>query len=716
MEVTTVGGGPGGLYASLLLKRAHPDWSVTVHERNPPDVTYGWGIVFPDRGLSTLAEADPETHADITEAFTEWEPFDIHYRGERYRCGGHRFASLMRTDLLDILQSRCREVGVELEFESEVTDPAARAVETDLLIAADGQHSPTRAAFADALGTETVEGDARFSWFGTDQPFEALSHVFVETDDGLWCAHTYPGRTSTFIVDCDPETWANAGFDELAEAEYLAYLEDAFADYLDGHALRSEQDRWRTFTTVRNDSWYHDNVVLVGDAAHTAHYSIGSGTTLALEDGIGLARAFDGYDGDLENALAEYESRRQSFVEPLQAAGERSRRHFESIRRFYGTPGPRFAAHHLTRSGRLTYGSLRARDPRYVDELDRWFAAAETPLPAEAIGDAPGPPADQPLALAGATLPNRFVGVAEPSWSSSEGTPSASALRAFVDRSRAGAGLALTEPLAVEASGRPTPGSPGLYDDDQRDSWTGAVEEARAAGDAVLGAHLVHAGARSARDPGVFGFDGSTPHSSAWAPPLRDAFAHPPSSFVPGAMSATSLTRVRDAFADVARRADEAGFGYLQLHAGPGTLLGAFHSPLANDRDDEYGGSPEARRRYPLEVVEAVSEAWPADAPLGVTLTVGSGAEEGLAMTETIAFASALADAGVDLVAPIPDPTGGPEPPDPAADRGGASDHLRHAADVRTLATPLATDRDTVDTLVATGRADCCTFAGALET
>ncbi|MFW6201382.1 MAG: FAD-dependent monooxygenase [Gemmatimonadota bacterium] len=280
MDVTTVGGGPGGLYASLLLKERHPDWSITVHERNPPDVTYGWGIVFPDRGLASLAEADPATHEAITASFDVWEPFDIHYRGERYRCGGHRFASLMRTDLLAILQDRCREVGVELAFESEVVDPAARAEDADLLVAADGIHSPTRDRFAEAFGTELAEGDARFSWFGTRRAFDALSHIFVENDDGIWCAHTYPGRTSTFIVDCDAETWANANLGTMAAADYLAYLEGVFADYLDGHAIRSQQDRWRTFTTVTNETWHHDNVVLVGDAAHTAHYSIGSGTTL----------------------------------------------------------------------------------------------------------------------------------------------------------------------------------------------------------------------------------------------------------------------------------------------------------------------------------------------------------------------------------------------------------------------------------------------------
>jgi anthraniloyl-CoA monooxygenase len=711
VEVSTVGGGPGGLYASLLLKRAHPEWSVTVYEQNPPDVTYGWGIVFPDRGLSNLHEADPETHAAITDAFTEWEPFDIHYRGERYRCGGHRFASIMRTDLLSILQSRCREVGVDLEFEAEVTDPAARAAEADLLVAADGLHSPTRSAFDDAFGTSTVEGEARFSWFGTDQQFDALSHVFVENDDGIWCAHTYPGRTSTFIVDCDAGTWRNAGLAGRPEAEYLEYLENVFADYLDGHAIRSQQDRWRTFTTVTNESWYHDNVVLVGDAAHTAHYSIGSGTTLALEDGIGLARALDGFDGDLEGALADYERRRQSFVEPLQHAGERSRLHFERIRRFFGADGPRFAAHHLTRSGRLTYGSLRSRDPEFVAALDRWFAANETPLPPEEIGEPAARPADQPLALRDVVVPNRFVGVCEPTWSAEGGRPAPSALEAFVERAAAGHGLVLSEPLAVTRSGRPTASSPGLYDAGHREVWSGAIGRARERGGAALGAHLVHAGPRSAAEPAVFGFGERTDRERAWAPPRHHEFPEPPEGFEPGAMSAADRDRVRDAFVDAAGRAAEAGFDHLQLHATHGSLLGAFLSPLTNDSADRYGGSPEARRRYPLEVVGAVREAWPDGRPLAVTLQVADWLPGGLDLVEGLRTAPSMEDRGVDLVAPVAGGLPGAERPDPNADVSGYSDNVRHGAGVATMATSLATDRDKVDTLVGTGRADLCTSA-----
>ncbi|MFC6723671.1 FAD-dependent monooxygenase, partial [Halobium palmae] len=374
MDVVTVGGGPGGLYASLLLKRANPTWDVTVYERNPRGVTYGWGIVLPNRTLSKLAEADGPSHEAIADTATRWEPFDLYYEGERYRSEGHAFMSLQRTDLLELLQERCEELGVDLVFDRPVEDPRDVAADADLVLGADGIHSETRRAFAAEFGADTVEGSTRFSWFGTNADFDALSHIFVENDDGIWCAHTYPGTTSTFIVDCDAKTWANARLDERSEEAYLAYLEDVFADHLDGHELLSQRDKWRTFTTVRNDSWRHENVVLLGDAAHTAHYSIGSGTTIALEDAIGLADAFDSR-GDVGSALSAYESGRRPVSESLQRAAERSRLHFEQIRRFFGLEGVQFALHHLTRSGRLSYDSMRRRDPALVASFDDWFAA-----------------------------------------------------------------------------------------------------------------------------------------------------------------------------------------------------------------------------------------------------------------------------------------------------------------------------------------------------
>ncbi|QLG61262.1 oxidoreductase [Halorarum salinum] len=709
MDVATIGGGPGGLYASLLLKRTHPDWTVTVHERNPPDVTYGWGIVLPKRTLSKLAEADGPSHDAIDGTATRWEPFDLYYGGERYRSHGHTFLSMMRTDLLALLQERCAEVGVELVFDHAVEDPDALAADADLVIAADGIHSGTREAFADEFGAETIDGETRFSWFGTDADFEALSHIFVENDDGIWCAHTYPGETSTFIVDCDRETWTNARLDERPEEEYLAYLEDVFADHLDGHDLLSQQDKWRTFTTVTNDRWHHGNVVLLGDAAHTAHYSIGSGTTIALEDAIGLADALDGFDGDVESALSAYESERRPASRSLQRAAERSRLHFEHIRRFFDLPGVQFALHHMTRTGRISYASMRRRDPDLVDQFDRWFAAATPGGPDEpASVSEPSPPLTRPLDLRGLRLRRRTVSVAGPTTSSVEGAPSDPQLAAFGERAASDAGLAITEPLAVSRDGRITPGSPGLYEDAHADAWRDAVDAARA----PTGTQLVHAGDRGAVQPRAFALEGPTRRNESWAPRIDDRYPNRPGTFSPGAMTREDLARVKRSFVDATERADDAGFDYLQLQFGNGYLPGSFLSPVTNDRADEYGGPVADRLRFPLEIAREVRAAWPESKPLGVALQATDWADGGLTLEESFEVGRALVDAGVDLLAPVAGGVSPHESPDDVEGLANYGDHLRNELDVPTMATVGATTADEVNTLVATGRADLCTYYG----
>lgn len=718
MQVHTVGGGPGGLYASLLLKQERPDWEVVVHERNPADVTYGWGIVFPSRTLSNLEAADPASHRAITEAFTRWEPFDTWVGGERYRMGGHTFASMMRTDLLAILQERCREVGVDLRFEDEVTDPQALAAEADLLLAADGIHSPTREAYAAELGTELVQGTARFSWFGTDADFEALSHIFVENDDGIWCAHTYPGPTSTFIVDCDAETWANSGLAEADEATYLAYLEDAFADHLDGQPLRSEQDRWRRFTTVTNERWHHGNVALVGDAAHTAHYSIGSGTTMAMEDAIGLARAFADHD-DRERALTAYERSRKPAAQTLQRAGERSRVHFEHIRRFFDQPGRQFTVHHLTRSGRLTYGSLRRRDPGFVAAHEREFAARAPGGPSDSAAvDDPAPPRAQPFDLRDLRLANRAVAPCPPTSSAVDGAPDATQVEALAARATRGASLVLAEPLAVDPDGRHTRGSPGLYEDAHADAWREGVEGVDSS-DVATGAVLTHAGRRAGEQPGsvagLGGGRGVDESPAAPSPVGPSPVAYDDGWPTPTPMDRDAMAGVRSAFVAAAERADAAGFDLLVIDAGGGSLLSQFLSPLANRREDEYGGPLENRVRFPGEVVGAVRETWPDGKPLGVRLQARDRAPGGLTLEDAFTAAADLDDRGVDLVAPVAGGQVPHETPDELRGPLWDSDDLRHEVGVPTLSTGSATTADDLDTAVGTARADLCAFDGRLR-
>jgi len=724
VEVAIVGGGPAGLYTGLLLGRDHPDWTVTVHERNPPGTAEGWGIVLPARTLGTLEAADAPTHAAIVDAAERWEPFDLVVDGRRHRSRGHGFASLLRTDLLDLLQDRCAEVGVDLAFERAVDDPRGLAAEADLLVGADGIASGVRDAYAEAFDPRLDGGPPWFSWFGTDAEFDALGHVFVGTDDGVWCAHVYPGPVSTFIVDGDAATWRASGFADASEAAIVDALERTFADALDGHGLRSQRNVWRPFTTVRTRSWHHDGVVLVGDAAHTAHYSIGSGTTMALEDAIALAGALGDDEPDLEVALAAYEAERRPAVASLQRAGERSRRHFANVRRFIGLEGDQFVLHHLTRTGRLTYASLARRDPDLVAAFDRWFAtqAPGGPDDPDAVED-PWPPLAQPLALRGLRLPNRTVRVIEPTASAVDGTPSwtwprvhpAAAAVGESNPSTSGVGLTLTEPLAVSAAGRRTPASPGLYDHDHEAAWRRRLE-GRPGTAGAAGVHLTHAGRHSAGRPQPLAFDRPLPRNEAWAPDLVEGF-RPRGAFERGALDDADRRRVEAAFVRATERADAAGFDLLQLDLGSDTLLGVRLAAATTPGPDD-DGSFDDRARFALGVVESVRDAWPSRKPLGVTLQVavgadGDGADHGcderpdaLGLEAAIDAGAALVDRGVDLLAPTLT----------AVDDGGwgapvygvanVADHLRNALGVPTLAAVGATTADEVNTLVATGRAD----------
>lgn len=703
MEVAVVGGGPGGLFASLLLKRDHPEWTVTVYEANEADVTYGWGIVFPARTLSNLEAADPDSHHDIADEVTRWQPFDLYHKGRRFRSTGHTFASLLRTDLLEILQQHARTRGVQLEFATEISAPKTLAEDVDLLIGADGIHSTTREAYAAEFGARKIEGETRFSWFGTRAEFEALSHVFVENEAGIWCAHTYPGPVRTFIIDCDAETWRNAGLTDMTEEGYLQYLESLFDEYLDGHELLSQQDRWRRFTTVKNRTWSHRNVVLIGDAAHTAHYSIGSGTTIAMEDAIALAAAFDEKGVETETALSAYEAERQPVARSLQLAGERSRVHFENIRRFYDLEGIQFVMHHLTRSGRLTYESMARRDPALVEEFEEWFASRVPKVPE------PARPNEQPFKVGDLVLPNRRVAVMEPTYASEGGHPSPAQCRGFIARDNGDHGLVLTDPLAISQDGRVTPGSPGLYTDAHRTAWAEAV----GAVDVPTGVQLYHAGHRGGMQAHPFALERPVPRNESWAPRLADQYPVRPGRYVPDRMNEDDLRRIRESYVRAAERADAAGFDYLQLHIGNGYLLGSFLSPQTNDRTDEFGGSLDGRMRFPVEVVEAVKASWPDGKPLGAAVQVTDWADGGPTMGDTLEVCRGLIDAGIDVIAPVVGKEIDTEDRHSIHGLANYTDHIRNELGVSTMATVQAVTTDEVNTLVGTGRADLCTYFGA---
>jgi len=706
VRIAIVGGGPAGLYCGLLLKRLDPGREITIYERNPPDATYGWGVVFSERTLGAFQDADYKTYREITDRFVLWEAMDIVYRGEVIHTRGQAFAGIARTALLGILQRRCAELDVALRFRTEVGDDLRTLGGDDLIVAGDGVNSVVRAAYARAFRPTIRHGVARYIWLGTHRPYDAFTFIFRETPHGLFQAHVYPfdGTASTFIVECPEAVWQRAGLAAMGEAEGIAFCERLFTAELRGHRLLSNNSRWITFPTLTTQTWHHGKVVLLGDAAHTAHFSIGSGTKLAMEDAIALAGALE-QRTDLEAALDYFEADRRPVVEAFQEAAADSQRYFEHIDRYTHMGPIQFAFHLLTRSGRMTCDDLRLRDPSLVARAAAWVAMEE-----DAGGPAPlnvPSPALIPLHLRGVTLPNRIALAAPPTETAREGIPDAAYAEALVSLARRGAGAILTEPVAVSAGGRVTPGSPGLYSPEHRAAWARIASAVRDTG-GRLALHVAHAGRRGATRSREFGLDRPLA-AGGWpllaASPLRYTPSHP----VPREMTRMDMARVREDFARAARMAAEAGVDLLVLSLAHGYLLGGFLSPVANVRKDEYGGTVERRMRFPLEVVEAVREAWPADRPLGATLCAEDGVPGGTPIEDAVAVARTLRARGVDLMlvsAGQTTPSGIPR-----YDRRylpALSDQVRNEARVATLAAGVLTSLNDVETIVAGGQADLC--------
>lgn len=731
MRVVVLGGGPAGLYFALLAKKADARREVLVLERNPPDATYGWGVVFSEETLGALRDADRPSYDALTESFASWGAIDVRYRGEVVRSRGHTFAGVARTTLLGILQRRCAELGVRLEFGREVTDPA-ELPEADLVAGADGVNSLLRRTHETAFRPSLDVHATKYIWLGTDFAFDAFTFIFRESEHGLFQAHAYPydARASTFIVECHESTWRRAGLDRATEEESIRFCEKLFAEDLGGHPLLSNRSQWTSFVTVRCESWHTGNLVLLGDAAHTAHFTIGSGTKLAMEDAVALAGALERHR-DLETALTHYEMERQPLVERFQEAARESATYFESVSRYAGFEPIQFAFNLLTRSGRLTHLELEKRDPRFVAALDAWFAErAAGPLggpgaaplggPAGAARAAPDtlgptvhrlvapPPVLTPFRLRSLTLPNRVVVATVGEDDAPDGLPGEGQRRRALEAAAAGAGLVLTEFVAVSPAGRITSGTPVLSEEGQARAWREVVEALHGAG-ALAGVRLGHAGPRGATRPRRAGLDRPLPQP--WPLLAASGVRYAPWMPLPVPMTGADMAAVREAFARAAILAAGVGFDLLQLDLSHGYLLASFLSPLTNRRRDAYGGSLEGRRRYPLEVLTAVREAWAQDRPLAVRLTVTDWAPGGPGPDEGVAIARALSGAGCDLVEPVAGQTIWADHPDfrrlylvPLSDR------VRNEAGVPTLVGGRITTADEANTVLAAGRADLCLF------
>jgi anthraniloyl-CoA monooxygenase len=704
MRIVTVGGGPAGLYFSLLMKKADPTHEVTVLERNPPDATYGWGVVFSEETLGALRDADMPTYDEINDSFAKWNAIDIRYRGQTIRSRGHAFSAISRKRLLDVLQRRCRQLGVELRFltevapGSELADPSS----ADLVVGADGVNSLLRTQHAEALRPSLDVHRTKFIWFGTDLVFRAFTFIFRQNEHGLFQVHAYPfdAATSTFIVECPEETWRGAGLDQADEEESIAYCQKLFAEDLGGRSLMSNRSLWVSFATVRNQTWHDGNMVLLGDAAHTAHFTIGSGTKLAMEDAVALAQSL-ARRRDLEAALTDFELERQPLVERFQQAALESSSYFENVNRYATFEPVQFAFNLLTRSGRITHLELEKRDPRFVAAVDSWFASRTDE------GRLAPPPLFSGLALRGVQLANRVVLSPAGQDSADEGTPNedAAMLREAAD---AGAGLVLTEFLAVSAHGRIGAGTPGLYADAHASTWGRMVEAVHASSPSRVGARVGHSGSRGATRPRVDGLD--RPMSEgAWPLLAPSAIPYTRLGQVPHPMSAAKMGEVKEDFASAAEYARAAGFDLLELDMSHGYLLASFLSPLTNRRTDEYGGSLANRMRYPLEVLEVVRAAWPSERPLAVRLTATDWLPGGFDIEDAVAVARELHARGCDLVQVVAGQT--VEHDRPVYGRFYLvpySDRVRNEVAIPTLVSGGLTTADEINTILAAGRADLC--------
>jgi anthraniloyl-CoA monooxygenase len=682
--VHIIGAGPAGLYLAILLKKADREHDVAVIERNAPDATFGWGVVFSEETLGALRDADPESHLQITDTFARWPAIDIHHRGRALRSRGHAFSAIPRKLLLHILQLRAREVGAELRFDTEVTDVSEPGA--DLVVGADGVNSLVRRTYAADFGERVAPQGCKYVWFGTDLVLDAFTFIFKATEAGLVQVHAYPfdEHTSTWIVECPEHTWRRLGFDAMDEAESLQACEALFAEELQGHRLMSNRSLWTSFLLVRNESWHRGNVVLLGDAAHTAHFSIGSGTKLAMEDAIALSQAFLRHPHDRERALVDYELERQPVVERFQQAAGDSAAYFSRVEQYAHMDPMPFAFNLLTRSGRVTHANLAQRDPQFVRVLDAWFH-----------GGVPGAVAPPPLFAPWRDLRNRVVRAgAEP-----ERMP---------ELARTGAGLVLAGPVATTLDGRIAPDTPTLHEDEAVAAWGGLVDEVHASG-AHAGVLLTHAGRRGSTRPRARGADLPL-REGGWPLIAPSPVAYAPRMPAPRAMDVDTMGAVSDAFAAAARRATDAGFDVLELDMGHGYLLASFLSPESNRRTDEYGGDLAGRLRFPLQVLDAVREAWPEDRLLAVRLNVMDGTRHGLRLAEGIAIARELAGHGCGLVHVVAGQTV-PEAAHAEYRRGfltPLADRVRAEARVPTLVGGYLTTPDEANTILGAGRADLC--------
>lgn len=709
LRVACLGGGPAGLYLAISMKRRNPSHHVVVVERNRADDTFGWGVVLSNETLDNLEANDPVSAAAIRGSFVYWDDIAVHYRGQVMRSGGHGFSGIGRRRLLDILQDCARDLGVELRFEQEVDNLDAWR-DWDLVVGADGVNSKVRASRADVFRPDIDVRVCKYIWLGTRQKFdEAFTFVFEETPHGWVWAHAYQfdAETATFIVECSEGTWRRSGFDRMDQAETLAACETIFARNLGGHSLLTNArhlrgSAWLNFNRVLCERWSDGNVVLLGDAAATAHFSIGSGTKLAMESAAALAECVD-REPDLARALRRYEDERRTEVLKLQSAARNSVEWFENVERYLHLDPVQLNYSLLTRSQRISHENLRERDPQWLGQAERWFEFAS----AGRASERPRAPMFVPFRVRDLELVNRIVVSPMDQYKAVDGTPGDWHLVHYGERAKGGAGLVMTEMTCVTAEGRISPGCTGMYAPEHEDAWRRIVQFVHTETAAKFGIQLGHSGPKGSTQLGWEEADAPLA-SGNWEVIGPSGVPWSPANQVPRVMARADMDAVRDAFVAAARMAERSGFDWLELHCAHGYLLSAFITPLSNRRTDEYGGSLENRLRFPLEVFRAVRAAWPSGKPMSVRISahdwVGT---EGVMPEDAVAIAKAFADAGADLIDVSAGQTStAARPVYGRMFQTPFSDRIRNEAGLKTMAVGNIYEPDHVNSILMAGRAD----------
>jgi anthraniloyl-CoA monooxygenase len=710
MKIACIGGGAAGLYFAISMKLRDPGHDIHVIERNAHDNTFGWGVVFSDATIQNLRDNDPESAQEILDSFAHWDDIDVHFKGTTVTSGGHGFCGIARSRMLDILQRRAAALGIPITFETEV-ESLEPYLGYDLVVAADGLNSRVREAYADKFQPSVDERENRFIWLGTPHKFDAFTFIFIETEEGWVWAHAYrfDDDTCTFIVEMSEDTWQALGLGKMPISEGVAWCENLFAEYLGGDKLLNNaphpsDEAWRKFPAISCAHWSFDNVVLMGDAAHTAHFSIGSGTKLAFEDAISLADLIT-EKSDLKAAFAVYEDERRLEVIKLQSAARNSTEWFEDIPRYTELEPLQFAYSLLTRSQRVSHENLRLRDKDWLEGVESWFAERATGIQ----GHAAVPPMFAPYRLRDMELANRIVVSPMAMYSAIDGEPNDFHLVHLGARAQGGAGLIFTEMTCVSPEGRITPGCTGLYHDSHADAWKRIVDFTHAAGPAKICLQLGHSGAKGATKIGWEGMDEAL-EDGAWELIAPSPIAWSPANAVPREMTLDDMAEVKEQFLYSLELGEKAGFDMVELHFAHGYLLSGFITPLSNQRKDAYGGSLENRMRFPMEIFAAVRERW--DKPLSVRISATDWVKGGIEPADAVTIASMLKQAGVDIVnvsagqtSTEAEPVYGRMFQTPFAER------IRLEAGIPTIAVGNIFEADHVNSILAAGRADLCALA-----